>query len=356
MRSFVNFLCTPWLFLTGSALLFAMTIVFRRTMVRGPVALIMLLFSLAFFGISLFDENFRHVALKPDNVPIVGMSFLVGFFLWLSFRQAVENDRRAEEILPPLEAEESKSKVFVWPDLVYIELIAMVLCTVFLIVWSLGLKAPLEQPADPNLSPNPAKAPWYFLGLQEMLVYFDPWIAGVLLPTLIIAGLLLIPYMDPNPKGNGYYCFSERKFAITTFCFGFVILWILLIVLGTFLRGPNWNFFGLYEFWDVHKLEAQANINLSQIVYMKLLHRPLPEHWLMREVVGILLVAAYLFAIPPLLARTVLSKYRESMGGIRFYMMTFLLLVMICLPIKMILRWVFNLKYLVFIPEHFFNI
>jgi len=72
---------------------------------------------------------------------------------------------------------------------------------------------------------NPAKAPWYFLGLQEMLVYFDPWIAGVIMPTLIIVGLMVIPYIDANPLGNGYYTYKQRKFAIWTFLFGFIGLW-----------------------------------------------------------------------------------------------------------------------------------
>ena len=110
----------------------------------------------------------------------------------------------------PIEKAES-DRVWVWPDLVYTELISLILCSVLLIVWSIFLKAPLEQPANPANTPNPSKAPWYFLGLQEMLVYFDPWLAGVVLPGLIIAGLIAIPYIDKNPKGNGYYTFNERK-------------------------------------------------------------------------------------------------------------------------------------------------
>jgi len=83
---------------------------------------------------------------------------------------------------------------------------------------------------------NPAKAPWYFLGLQEMLVYFDPWIAGVVMPTLIIFGLMVIPYIDTNPLGAGYYTWKQRKFEIGTFLFGFIVLWISMITIGTFIR------------------------------------------------------------------------------------------------------------------------
>ena len=88
-------------------------------------------------------------------------------------------------------------------------------------------------------TPNPSKAPWYFLGLQEMLVYFDPWMAGVVLPSLIVVGLMAIPYIDFNKQGNGYYTIKQRKFAYIIFQFGFLEMWVTLIVLGTFLRGPE---------------------------------------------------------------------------------------------------------------------
>src|SRR5207247_6943310 len=135
---------------------------------------------------------------------------------------------------PPLEKLED-DKVLVWPDLVYTELICMILCTVVLTVWAVLLKAPLEPPASSSRIPNPSKAPWYFLGLQEMLVYFDPWMAGVVLPTMIIVGLIAMPYIDFNQKGNGYFTFRERKFALSMWMYGFVVLWVVLIVFGTFL-------------------------------------------------------------------------------------------------------------------------
>ena len=114
-------------------------------------------------------------------MPIVGLIFLLVFFIWYSMREGVLNDRRIAAGEGPIEKAES-DRVWVWPDLVYTELISLILCSVVLIVWSIFLKAPLEQPANPANTPNPSKAPWYFLGLQEMLVYFDPWLAGVVLP------------------------------------------------------------------------------------------------------------------------------------------------------------------------------
>src|SRR4051812_17100626 len=122
-------------------------------------------------------------------------------------------------------ADQLPDKVHTWPYLVRAEFIAGCVMVLGLLVWSICIDAPLEDPANPAKTPNPSKAPWYFLGLQEMLVYFDPWIAGVVLPTLIITGLMMIPYVDINPNGNGYYTIKERSFAITTFLFGFLGLW-----------------------------------------------------------------------------------------------------------------------------------
>ena len=115
-------------------------------------------------------------------------------------------------------------KIHTWPHLVRLEFLVAILVFVVLIIWSLSVDAPLEEAANPTRTPNPSKAPWYFLGLQEMLVYFDPWNAGVVMPSLIIVGLMVIPFIDINPKGNGYYCFKDRKYEILTFFLGFDLL------------------------------------------------------------------------------------------------------------------------------------
>jgi len=189
-----------------------------------------------------------------------------------------------------------------------------------------------------------------------MLVYFDPWLAGVVLPSLIIVGLIAIPYVDKNPKGNGYYTFTERKAEITIFLFGFVVLWCSLIVLGTFLRGPNWNFFGPFEFWDIHKLAALTNVNLSEYIWVRGLRTALPTNPLVREIGGILLVLFYVFVLPVVLAKGAFKVYYAKLGGPRFYVSVMLFLMMMSLPLKMLARWIFNLKYVVAIPEIFFNI
>ena len=334
----------------------AAVLCFRRFFTEPGIAWGILQLVLLFAGWAMTDINFQKIVTKPDNVPIVILVFSVGFTTWLALRKAVRNDDRLARGEPPVEKTEDE-KVLVWPDLVYTELIAMVVCTFLLVVWAVFLKAPLEQPASAFRIPNPSKAPWYFLGLQEMLVYFDPWMAGVVLPTMIIVGLISLPYIDFNQKGNGYFTFSQRRFAVTTFLLGFVVLWVTLIVLGTFLRGPNWNFFGPFEAWDPHKNVPLNNINLSDIFWLFGLGQATEgKSWLVRELPGILLVLAYLLLLPPLLAMTILRKFFIKMGFIRFFVLVTLIQFMAALPIKMVLRWTINLKYIVFIPEAFFNI
>jgi len=319
------------------------------------VGLWALILGLGGFFVSMLDPNFYLIAAKPDNVPIGAMIFLLGIFTWVALRKAYLNDRQIVAGGIPWEKTESDEKLFTWPDLVYTEMMCMIFVTVLMIVWSVALRAPLEEAANPTSSPNPAKAPWYFLGLQEMLVYFDPWLAGVVLPTLIIVGLMAIPYIDTNPKGNGYFSFRERKWELGIFLYGFLVLWSFLIITGTFLRGPNWNLFGPYEYWDPNKLVPLVNVDLSELIWVKFFGMALPKLWVLRELPGIVLVLAYL-GLPPILAIGPFRRFYLKMGAPRYYVGTFLFLFMMSLPIKMVLRWLFNLKYLVHIQEIFFNI
>ncbi len=360
-------IANPISYFAISILMFVAMLWLRDWWTKPTPAWILLNLSIVFVGLSMTDYDFRQIVGKPDNVPIVGMLFLGGYFTWLYFRQAVENDKRLAAGKPVKEKELSQ-QVLVWPDLVYTEMVCMVLLTALLIVWGVALQAPIEEPGSAVKTPNPSKAPWYFLGLQEMLVYYDPWMAGVVLPLIILGGLMAIPYIDFNQKGNGYYCYNDRKFAVITFLFGFLPLWVGMIILGTFIRGPNWNMFGIYEYWDVHKLEVLNNINLSDKVWIDGLGKSLPKPTndmtmlqgigaiLLRESVGILLVLGYLLVLPPLMAVTVFRNMYVRMGFVRYMVLANLVLFMAALPLKMLLRWFFNLKYIVAIPEWFFNI
>jgi hypothetical protein len=303
------------------------------------------------------------IASAPDNVPIVGLIILVPFYTWYGLRQAFANDR----LIVQLESDPQMAKthhrkvqpwkpgwdreVHVWPFLLRIEFLATIIVTLLLMIWSITLDAPLEEPANPTLTMNPSKAPWYFLGLQEMLVYFDPWMAGVVLPTLILIGLMAIPYMDANPLGNGYYTFKQRKFAIVAFCVGFLLLWLSMVVIGTFIRGPGWIWFWPGQTWDHNRVVFEAN-------------RDLPDIFGITSALGKGIFGAIVVGIYTLLMATGLHKVMtwndfnrkiyQRMSLLQYLTLQFFLVTMMALPVKVIAKLAFRIKYVWITP--WFNI
>ena len=204
-------------------------------------------------------------------------------------------------------SKQTGDKVDVWPHLVSRELLAALLMTVILFVWSILMNAPLEGVANLNVTPNPSKAPWYFVGLQELLVYFDPWIAGVVLPTLIVVGLMAIPYVDLNPQGVGRWpkigwkrlgpiampSPKERAFAVNVFMLG-TIMWFVLIFIGAYDRGPNWEWYWPWETWSHRRMT-------------KLTLKNIPNLW------GLLLLASYFALGSPIPKR--IKAWLAARGG-----------------------------------------
>lgn len=222
----------------------------------------------------------------------------------------------------------------VWPDLPFKELMCMIVIAIGLIIWSLWLDAPLGEIATPSRTENPAKAPWYFVGLQEILVYFDPWYAGVVLPTILILGLMAIPYIDVNDKGVGEYNFSARKFAMFNFLFGYM-LWMGAIVVGQFMRGPSWFFFWPWQPWDPNY------------------HPHTPELVNFPFALGLIGMVVYfaLFYLTPILLKLKLYTQRDRT---RYLILMTLMALMYSVPVKIILRQIFNIKYVLVTP--WFNI
>jgi len=299
----------------------------------------------------------------PDNVPIVLLLFVVPFYTWYGLRQAFANDR----LIAQLEADPAMAKthhrkvqpykagwakeVHVWPFLLRIEFLAAVIVTVILMVWSITLNAPLEEPSNPTLTMNPSKAPWYFLGLQEMLVYFDPWMAGVVMPSLIIIGLMAIPYIDTNPLGNGYYTYKQRKFSIWTFIFGFIVLWVSMIVIGTLIRGPGWMWFWPGTTWDHNRLIFETNRDLPDIFGIS---GRIGKIIFGGVVVGLYTVAAGML-IHKLITWTPFNKkIYQRMSVLQYVVMQTFLIIMLALPVKILARQLFRIKYVWVTP--WFNI
>jgi hypothetical protein len=260
---------------------------------------------------------------------------------------------------------------------------------IVLVGWSLLQNAPLEGIADPNVTPNPSKAPWYFLGLQELLVYFDPWIAGVLLPGIITAGLIAIPYLDPDPnRGVGYYSVKDRPFASAIFLTG-IFAWFALIVIGTFMRGPNWAWYWPWESWLFHKppppptvilplpvgailllgyfglgmvlpqLLKKFEFNLKPLIW-----KILAGSVVLAFIVGVLpnfdftqgLWIAFAVFLYVVLGVLLPQHYLKTISKIRYTVCMLLLLLMISVFLKMALRLGFNVKYIISIPQVSFNI
>src|SRR4030095_6773395 len=339
------------------------------------------------------------ISSAPDNIPIVAMLFLVPIFTWMGIRQSRANDRLIAQLdTDPKLAKTHHRKaepwrpgwareIHVWPYLVRIEFLVTVIVTVILFVWSILLNAPLEEPANPNLTMNPSKAPWYFLGLQEMLVYFDPWIAGVVMPSIIMIGLMVFPYVDSNPLGNGYYTVRQRRFALNMFNWGF-LMWILLIFIGTFIRGPGWILFWPGPTWDHNTVVFDRNRDLHEIIgdfFGKTLGIPgfslLNTNWVVKMIFGAIVVGGFyliaglffhwLMRRGPLKMRYLLSpkklwawakepdpfeeKLLANTSLLQYATFQFFAIsVLLAMPVKLFLRLVFTIKYVWVTP--WFNV
>jgi hypothetical protein len=334
----------------------------RKQIKLGLLVLGVIVLALFIWSVKDWHQLWK-ITSAPDNVPIVAMLFLVPFFTWLGVRQANRNDRLIDQLeQDPQLAKTHHRKVepwrpgwarelHVWPYLVRIEFLAAVIVTVILFVWSITLNAPLEEPANPNLTMNPSKAPWYFLGLQEMLVYFDPWIAGVVMPSIIMIGLMAFPYVDSNPLGNGYYTIKQRRFALAMYGWGW-LMWILLIFIGTFIRGPGWIWFWPGQTWDHNAVVFDKNRDLHELFGIT----SMPGKIIFGAiVVGLFYLLAGLFLHwlmtrnefeRKLLARTSLLQYLTF----QFFAIS----ILVALPVKIFLRLALTIKYVWVTP--WFNI
>jgi hypothetical protein len=294
---------------------------------------------------------------KPDNAFVLVMMPLFAALLAVSLRAARANDRllaeggeeavrsRMDGMMPEAAGSEA-SRVHTWPYLLRIELVASIAALILLAVLSIRVDAPLEQLADPDRTPNPSKAPWYFLGLQELLVYFDPWIAGVVLPLLIIAGLALIPYLDTNPSGNGYLCLRPRRFAISVFLAGFAGLWLSLILVGTFFRGPGWSWSWPWQAWDRARMADLPTRDWPQLFGA--------PRGAASSLFGGATVTAYYGSALVLWRNSRGVRLVRELGPARYCVVAFLLLTMAAVPLKMVLRLALGVKYVWATP--WFNI
>lgn len=268
----------------------------------------------------------------------------------------------------PRKPKPADDKVFAWPDLVAEEFVAALFFTAFLFAWALWIDSPLEEPANPNRTPNPSKAPWYFVGLQELLVYFDPWIAGVILPGVIIAGLMVIPYIDNDNRGIGWYSIRERPVANGIFLTG-LGMWFVLIFIGQVMRGPSWGLYLPWESWHIHKPFPPSTWSFTS--EPRLGSVPLYPAWLgflagkpadpksvfvdLPVWPGLLVLAGY-FGFMLSFPKRKWPAFAASLGPVKYAIVATLLSLMVFVPFKMFVRLVFAIKYIVSFPSVNLNI
>ncbi len=134
--------------------------------------------------------------------------------------------------------------VMVWPHLLVRHAVAAMAVLLLVMLIAVFFDAPLRDVANPTVTPNPEKAPWYFAGLQELLAHFHPVVAGVLIPTAIVVGLVALPYIDRSP----YLHTRHRRVAVATFT-SFLVIFLVLTIIGFAFRGPNWAWVWPWEEW-----------------------------------------------------------------------------------------------------------
>lgn len=235
--------------------------------------------------------------------------------------------------MPEEKDREQVKKIMTFPHLVSRELICILVVTGLLTLLSIIFNAPLEDPPSPTRMPSPTKAPWYFLGLQELLVYFDPWLAGVVVPLIIVAGLIAIPYVDVSPELSGTFDYSKRKLPMIFFAWG-TVLWFVLIIIGEFFRGPSWLWYWPWESWETHKDFPPPAVSLP--------------NWL-----GLSLLIFY-FGGGLVLTKRCARNFYVKLGPVNYTIQMIFMLLGFGVLIKIILRLFFNVKYILQTP--WFNI
>ncbi len=241
--------------------------------------------------------------------------------------------QREQDLPSGTENKGPRDDVPVYPGLLFKELLAVLAGLLVLALLGLLIQAPLDVAADPAFTPNPAKAPWYFLGIQELLVYFDPWFAGVVIPFLIILGLILVPLLDNDPGGAGVYAFRRRIWATLPFTGGVLFL-VLLMVIAAWFRGSNWDWYWPWQDWSMARPARSGFVSL-----------PLG--------LGLSLTGVY-YLMGFLLPLKLWRNRFEGWGKARYFVYFFLVLTMGLVVIKVVLRLLVNIRYIIVTP--WFNI
>jgi hypothetical protein len=273
-----------------------------------------------------------YVAKQPDAVALLLLVALVGGTLVVGLWAGRRRDRRGPE------PTSSQGTVTTWPHLLRLEVVAGLAVLLAVTWWAILAELPLGPPADGDVTPTLAKAPWFFVGVQETLQYFDAWLAGAVLPLIMIVGLCALPYLDPDAEGGGHYSLGERPVALAV-TLGLVLIWLLPMVVGALFRGEQW---ALQPVWQPPPLEPP----LPPVQLPSLADRLGLEGAAAHLAGGGLCLGPYLvlLALWPLLRRR--RSWAARMGAARFLIAGFFLLTAVGVAAKVVLLAVADVRYL----------
>ncbi|MFH1422066.1 MAG: hypothetical protein ABIH42_05070 [Planctomycetota bacterium] len=245
------------------------------------------------------------------------------------------------------------------PYLVYKELVCALIVLFLLIIVSLAFDAPLEGKANPGITPNPAKAPWFFLPVQELLVYFDAWLAGVVLPLILVVALLTFPYLDFNPQGSNCYAVSKRKIAVISFFF-LILVWFVLMWIALSFRCEQWQFQWRLPFQQLSPavldkvspqvyslLTVSTGIELLPEYAKSILYVSADKHGICLYFFSWLLVVLFLFGVPLFLVRLLKKEVgvTSRKNFTKAYILTCYIWVFVLVLLKIYFYWTTNLRY-----------
>ncbi len=303
---------------------------------------LLLLLATTFLGIGLSDPVHRRLILHPERLPVVVLVLSSVAVLWLEMRRFYLPESQPSGV-PRLERPPAKLSV---------DAVVATAAGLALVVLVLLRPPALGAEADPASRPDGIKAPWFFVGLQELGTYFDPWVPYFALPVLLIAGLLGLPWLETGDAGGG-----RRR---SLFLLGWLLLWLWPMAVGALLRGPHWNAFGPFETWDPQRPVPPAPRPLSEVFWIVWMRGVQPVSWWLRELPGMLLLGGYFVLLPLALRRWSLTRgafesYRKAMGAWRFRAASAWVLTVMIVPLKMYGQWLWDIGYWIHLPELSFN-
>ena len=325
----------PWLFTLALALFLACR--GSRRLWTPAAGAALLVAALALAGLGLSDEGLRHRILHPERLPVAVLCVASLALLWLEMRRAHRHGGAAVAGGPPADG----------PSFSTADAVAATAVGLALVACALVFPPRLGQMADPSTRPDFVKAPWFFVGLQELGHYVHPWVAYGAVPVLLLSGLLGLPWLAGGAAG------TARGRAL--FLLGWLFVWLGPMVVGALLRGPGWRAFGPFEPWETGPAEPPPRA-LSEIFWSRWLGTVEPASWWLRELPGALLLGGYFVLLPLALTRWkatrgVFAGTLEALGPWRFYTAALWVLSLLLLPLKMYGRWLLDVGSWIHVPE-----